>query len=113
MSWKILMYKTPSGQSVVKKFIAELQPPTVAKLMHHLDMLKTFGPQVSMPIAKPLGNSLYELRVRGRQEVRVFYVFARGAEIYLLHAFQKKSQATPTKELALARQRQKEIADNI
>jgi phage-related protein len=62
-----------------------------------------------MPHTRILGSGLYELRVRGQQEVRVFYIFTKGSTSYLLHAFQKKTQETPKKELNIARQRQSEI----
>lgn len=50
-----------------------------------------------------------ELRVRGKQEARVFYAFVRGTRIYLLHVFVKKGKTTPKKELDIARRRQAEI----
>lgn len=55
------------------------------------------------------GGGLLELRVRGKQEVRIFYAFASGKRIYLLHAFIKKARTTPKKELDLARQRQAQL----
>lgn len=109
MAWEIETYKTPSGQEVVKDFIFKMQPSTQGKLTRLLDMLENFGPELTMPHTRPMGGGLYELRVRGKQEVRIFYVFVKGSTIYLLHAFQKKSQETPNKELKLARQRQVEV----
>lgn len=58
---------------------------------------------------KPMGNGLVELRVRGKQEVRVLFVYAKGKRIYLLHGFIKKTQTTPKKELELALQRKKVV----
>lgn len=109
MAWEIETYKTRSGQEVVQDFIFKMQPSTQGKLTRLLDILERFGPELTMPHTRPMGGGLYELRVRGKQEVRVFYIFTKGSTIYLLHAFQKKSQATPKKELELARQRQAEI----
>jgi phage-related protein len=109
MAWEIETYKTSSGQEVVEQFIIKMQPATQGKLTRLLDMLEQFGPELSMPHTKPMSGGLYELRVRGKQEVRVFYIFAKGSTIYLLHAFQKKTQETPRKELNIARQRQTEI----
>lgn len=109
MSWQILFYETPSGQPLLEDFIARLQAVTKAKLVRQIDLLEEFGPQLTMPHAKPLGDGLYELRIRGKQEVRVFYIFTRGRHIYMLHGFLKKRQATPKRELDLARQRQSEI----
>lgn len=103
------MYETPSGQAVVEKFILSMQKSTKGKFIRQLDLLEEFGPALSMPHARPMGDGLYELRVRGKEEVRVFYVFAKESNIYLLHAFQKKSQSTPKKELDLARKRKTEI----
>ncbi len=42
----------------------------------------------------------------------LFYVFAKGKQVFLLHGFIKKTQSTPNKELVIARNRQKEI-ENI
>ena len=40
--------------------------------------------------------------------IRIFYTIANN-EYYLLHAFKKKSQKTPAKELKVALDRMKEI----
>jgi phage-related protein len=109
MAWEIETYRTSSGQEVVEAFIYKMQKPTKAKLTRLLDLLERFGPELSMPHTRAMGDGLYELRVRGKQEVRVFYVYAKGSTVYLLHAFQKKTQETPKKELDIARQRQTEI----
>lgn len=112
MTWEIEYYKTPSGQEVIKEFIDGLQESTQAKLGRQLDLLEHYGDTLGMPHAKALGGGLMELRVRGKrgsQEVRVFYVLVTRDRIYLLHAFIKKTQTTPKKELDLARRRQAEI----
>ena len=109
MAWDIEYYETHNGQEVIKDFIDNLQESTQTKLARQLDLLAEHGSQLGMPHAKAIGSGLIELRVRGKQEVRVFYVFAVGKHIYLLHAFIKKSKTTPKKELDIARQRQAEI----
>jgi phage-related protein len=109
--WEIETYTTASGQEVVKEFILKLQPSTKAKLTRLIDLLSQFGAELSMPHAKPIGKGLYELRVRGKQEVRVFYVFVTGSTIYLVHAFQKKTQETPKRELDIAQNRQRGVSE--
>lgn len=112
MSWEIEYYKTPSGQEVIKDFIDTLQEAAQAKLGRQLDLLEQYGYELGMPHAKALGDGLMELRVRGKrgsQEVRVFYVFVLRNRIYLLHAFIKKTQTTPKKELEIARKRKAEV----
>ncbi|MGY8904641.1 MAG: type II toxin-antitoxin system RelE/ParE family toxin [Burkholderiales bacterium] len=56
------------------------------------------------------GGGLFELRPRGPAGIgRAFYCFMVGKRITILHAFIKKTQATPDRELKLARKRQKEL----
>jgi len=51
---------------------------------------------------------LYELRISGRVEIRILYTVKNG-EYYLLHAFKKKTQKTPSREIKTALDRIKEI----
>jgi phage-related protein len=62
---------------------------------------------------KPLRNvgpGVREIRIRVRQEYRVVYVASFGEALYVLHAFVKKSQKTPTSAINLVRRR---LADLI
>jgi len=64
------------------------------------------------PDWKPIGSvgpGVYEIRIHTRLEHRVFYVAKFAEGIYVLHAFQKKTQKTPTAELELARRRLKQV----
>lgn len=112
MKFVIKLYETYSGREVVSEFIESLQPKTKAKLIRQLELLEEFGKQLGMPHAKPIGRGLFELRVRGKQEVRVIYAYTKKDTAYLLHAFLKKTQAIPRRELNIALKRKKEI-DNI
>jgi phage-related protein len=60
------------------------------------------------PDWKPMpdvGLGVREIRIKVGRQFRVLYV-ARFAEgVYVLHAFEKKSQKTPMSDLALARRR--------
>ena len=109
MNWEVLFYVTASGQPVVHKFVKSLDAISYAKALRQIELLETYGSELSMPHAKALGSGLIELRVRGKREVRIFYAFAKGKRIFLLHGFIKKTQKTPKKELDIARDRQKEI----
>ena len=63
-----------------------------------------FGNKLGMPYSKQILHNLYELRVRGSQEVRIFYCYHQNQAV-VVHFFVKKSQKTPQKEIktALAR----------
>jgi len=88
-------------KSSVEKFITKLEEKTIAKVLRTVDLLEQFGNKLGLPHSKKVRTSLFELRIRGQQEVRIFYIFKKG-EIILLHGFIKKSQKTPSKELKQA-----------
>jgi phage-related protein len=61
---------------------------------------------------KPLstvGSGVYELRVHVLGEWRVLYVASFNDAVYVLHAFQKKTQRTRQEDIELARRRYKLI----
>ena len=66
---------------------------------------------VGMPLCRPLGNGLWEVRtdLPTRRTARVLLCLHQG-RLVALHAFIKKTRATPEEDLALARKRQKELA---
>jgi phage-related protein len=63
-----------------------------------------------MPLCRSLGAGLWELRSRlsGHRTARVLFFVAEG-RIGVLHGFIKKTQKTPTPEIALAQRRMKEM----
>ena len=69
-----------------------------------------FGWPVGLPLCRPLSGGLWELRcsLPSKREARVFFGFHDGMLI-ALHAIFKKTQKTPAGELALAKQRLKEV----
>lgn len=104
MAWEILLFESKRGEKPVEEFIKKQQSQAKSKIIHNIRLLKEYGNQLGMPRSKILGNGLYELRIRGKTEIRIFYGFKRDS-IYLLHAFRKQSQKTPQKELRIARER--------
>ena len=87
--------------SQLEKFIQSLDKPTIAKVLRVIDFLELFGSQLGMPHTKKITNRLFELRVRGQQEIRIFYTF-RNKIVVLLHGFVKKSDKIPRKEINIA-----------
>lgn len=108
MTWMVIAFESRRGEKFVEEFIKSLEPPTIAKIAHVIDLLEKYGPLLGMPHSKYLTSKLHELRVRGRQEIRVVYAVA-GNKIYLLHAFQKHTQKTPSKEIDTALKRLREV----
>ena len=76
-----------------------------------VELLAEYGPSLRLPHSRAFGEGLFELRPRGRAGIgRVFYCFLIGKRVIVLHAFIKKTQQTPDRELKLARKRMKEVS---
>lgn len=59
-----------------------------------------------------VGASVYEIRIRTvHQAHRVFYVAKTNEALYVLHAFEKKTQKTARRDIELGRRRYHEIPD--
>jgi phage-related protein len=75
-----------------------------------LELLMEFGPNLRMPHSRAMGDGLFEIRARGRGGIgRALYCFLVGRRVVILHAFIKKTQDTPAKELQIARRRMREV----
>lgn len=60
-----------------------------------------------------IGSGVREIRVRDSTGAyRVIYVASFDEAVYVLHAFQKKTQGTPLRDLALAQSRLAELKRN-
>lgn len=69
-----------------------------------------FGPDLGMPHTRAMGDGLFELRIKAAEGIaRVFYCTVAGHRIIMLNQFVKKSDRTPSRELAVARRRMKEV----
>jgi phage-related protein len=80
----------------------ELAQDRLGRQLHRVQLgLEPFDYK-SMPI---IGAGVYELRSHASGEHRVVYVARHQEAVYVLHAFEKKTQKTPQRELALARRR--------
>jgi phage-related protein len=77
-----------------------------------VELLVEHGPNLRLPHSRSMGEGLFELRPRGRAGIgRAMYCFLAGRRVIVVHAFIKKTQQTPEKELKIARKRVKEIQD--
>lgn len=77
-----------------------------------VELLTQHGPNLRLPHSRAMGNGLFELRPKGRTGIgRAFYCFLVGKRVVVVHAFIKKTQQTPDKELKIARKRVQELQD--
>jgi phage-related protein len=104
--WKVEFYKVLSGNSPVLEWFQSQEPKVKAKFGRIFDLLQEQGTAIGKPYVAPLADKLYEIRVEQDTNIyRILYFSYTGMRFILLHGFQKKTQKTPKKELALAQER--------
>ena len=95
------------------RVLAEIEswpPDILADYARIAELLMDYGPNLRLPHSRAFGGGLFELRPRGKSGTgRASYCFLVGQRAVVLHAFIKKSQQTPERELKLARKRMKEV----
>lgn len=105
MQWKIVYYSEN-----LENDIFHLPDTLLAKFIRITELMKEAGPNIGMPHTKAMGDSLFELRLKGKEGIaRVFYCTLINRTIYLLHDIVKKQQKTPLKDLQVAKIRMKEV----
>ncbi|MBI2083132.1 MAG: type II toxin-antitoxin system RelE/ParE family toxin [Deltaproteobacteria bacterium] len=99
MSLKITYYETSRGDWPVKNYIEALPEKERAKVKALVDYLSE-RVVLNEPHARKISgySGLYELRPGSH---RIFYCYDQGI-IVLLHAFRKKSDKTPIREIETA-----------
>jgi phage-related protein len=74
------------------------------------------APDIAKPL-KGLGSGIWELAIKSRGDAfRIVYVLQLGDDIWVVHAFQKKSKkgiATPKYEIDLVRERVKRLKEYL
>ena len=109
---KIRYYQTSGGRSPVEEFLLALPGETRLEIADAMVLLES-GQKLPMPLNRNLSGirpGLHELRIRDSAgQVRVVYYIKKGDAIYLIHAFRKKTQTIPRRELDIIDKRLKEI----
>lgn len=113
-NWELEFYESASGRQPVVEFLEGLSDSEAARVRARFLLLAESGTDLSMPYVRRMeGTSLWELRVLGRIQHRVFYVALHGRRFLVLHAFTKKTQRTPARELRTAAQRLADYEERV
>ncbi|MBI3290011.1 type II toxin-antitoxin system RelE/ParE family toxin [Candidatus Microgenomates bacterium] len=101
--WKILLYRTRQGDSPVREFINSLELRAQVKVYDAITLLRNFGIKLGSPhVKKVTGTEIWELRILGADNIRVFYIAITSKTFLILHGFKKKKDKTPPKEIRIA-----------
>lgn len=104
--WEIIYYETSQGSFPVFEFIQNLSVKAQNKVVETLEQLEKFGTLLGYPHSrKVIGAPLWELRILGGDNIRIFYAAIIHRRFLLLHAFIKKKQKTDAREIKTATKR--------
>jgi phage-related protein len=100
----------PAARAAIRSFPEDVRQE-LGKAIYDLQK----GEVLTMPLSRPMpsiGPAAAELRIRDRTGIyRAFYYSRSPQCILVFHAFAKKTQATPVRELHLGKKRLKELLD--
>jgi phage-related protein len=100
-----IFYRTEAGGEPVRNWLKGLPASEDRKRLGEDIKTVEFGWPIGMPVCKALGEGIWEVRTRLRQNriARVLFYIDKKNRMVLLHGFIKKTQKTPADDLELAR----------
>ena len=106
----LVFFRTAAGKEPDHDWLKELPEEDRGAIGQDLERVQYRWP-VGMPLARPLGQGLWEVRtsLAGNRIARVIFCFHED-ELVALGGFIKKSRKTPQAELDVARARRKELS---
>lgn len=106
----VIYYVDANARSPVKDFIDSLNEKQQDKIVRAIYPIAEFGIGTHLRNTKKLsGTDLWEIRILGKDSIRIIYVLELRNAILVLHIFIKKSQKTPTNEIKIAERRLQEF----
>jgi phage-related protein len=99
-----IFYRTEAGGEPVREWLKRLSTEDRKRIGEDVKTVE-FGWPIGMPVCKPLGEGIYEVRtsLADSRIARVFFYIDRKGRMVLLHGFIKKTQKTPRWDLDLAK----------
>ncbi len=106
---EVVFYKTPAGNEPVREWLISLELEDKKSIGSDIKTVE-YGWPIGMPVSRPLGKGLYEVRsnISNKRISRVIFIIVDNYMV-LLNGFIKKTQKTPQNEIDLALKRAKEI----
>ena len=106
--WQIHFYEDHRGKLPALEYVNELPAKERARIHNTLQLLESYGTALGMPHARRIQGKLWELRPGAN---RLFYFAYIRRKFVVLHAFRKKTQRTPKREVRIALRRMQEILE--
>jgi len=112
--WKIVLYETETGRCPVNNFINTLDEEDKQDMLKGIQYLKSVGNNIRRPHGDILRDKIYELRITLKNNITrtLFFFYNADNEIVLTHAFNKKTDKVPDKEIEKAIKYRKQYLQN-
>lgn len=106
---KVEYYVSNSGENPFDDFLNSLLSSQQSKILRVLVHLEIYGlPQVIPHIKKLTNSPFWEIRILGKDNIRVIFIVSTKNLIVILHGFIKKTRKTPPREINIAYSRYRE-----
>ena len=108
--YNVSFYISKENVSPIKDYFNSMEESARAKVLTKINYLKIFGLTREVPDLKKVTNTpLWEVRILGKDNIRILCMSLPNKEVKILHVFAKKKQKTPTKEVRIALNRYREV----
>lgn len=98
-----------TGENPIRDFL-DKHPKVKVKTFYIFLNIEKYGLISAIPHIKKLKNTpLWEIKIVGKESTRILYFSESQNSILLLHAFIKKTQKTPIKEITIALKRLNQV----
>lgn len=99
-----IFYRTEAGNEPVRDWLRGLDREDRRRLGEDIKLVE-FGWPIGMPMCRPMGEGLHEVRtaLTDNRIARVLFYVDKRQRMVLLHVFIKKSRTVPVEDLDLAK----------
>lgn len=113
-NYQIEYYKNSNtGKEPIIDYLDSLNEKVQAKIVSYIDLLLENKGKLKYPYARHVKDKIWELRIDfAKNYHRILYFIFTGKRIILLHAFSKKTDKIPKRELEKTINNYKDFINN-
>lgn len=106
MGMRVVYYVSKNGFEPIKLFLDSLDEKQQTKIIRILQYIREYGLFSVIPHLKKLsGLPLWEIRILGKDNIRLLYILEHQYNVVVLHGFIKKTQKTDRQDINIALKR--------
>jgi phage-related protein len=110
-----VFFRTDAGGEPLRNWLKSLSLDEDRRRIGEEIKTVEFGWPIGMPVCRPLGDGIYQVRTSLAQNriARILFYIDRKCRMVLLHGFIEKTQKTPDGDLDLARRNKKKHKEGL